>query len=51
VQNKPISSEQVLMSRYAELQVTTNFSFLQGASHAAELVERAQALGLEALAV
>ncbi|MGK2286549.1 error-prone DNA polymerase [Pedomonas sp. V897] len=39
------------MSRYAELQVTTNFSFLQGASHAAELVERAQALGLEALAV
>ena len=39
------------MSRYAELQVTTNFSFLRGASHAEELVERAQALGLEALAI
>ena len=39
------------MSRYAELQVTTNFSFLRGASHAEELVARAKALGLEALAV
>lgn len=39
------------MSRYAELQVTTNFSFLRGASHPEELVERAQDLGLAALAV
>ena len=31
---------------YAELQVTSNFSFLRGASHPEELVEQAQALGL-----
>ncbi|HET6389013.1 error-prone DNA polymerase, partial [Hyphomicrobium sp.] len=37
--------------RYAELQVTTNFSFLRGASHADELVEQAKALGLSAIAV
>ncbi|MFM2043727.1 MAG: hypothetical protein RLY86_2303 [Pseudomonadota bacterium] len=36
---------------YAELQVTTNFSFLRGASHAEELVLTARALGLGALAV
>ncbi|HEV7801853.1 MAG TPA: PHP domain-containing protein, partial [Burkholderiales bacterium] len=37
------------MSAYAELAVTTNFSFLRGASHPGELVEQAQALGLAAL--
>jgi error-prone DNA polymerase len=37
--------------RYAELQVTTNFSFLRGASHGEELVAQAHALGLEAIAV
>jgi error-prone DNA polymerase len=37
--------------RYAELQVTTNFSFLRGASHPDELVVTAAALGLEAMAV
>ncbi|HEY8245930.1 MAG TPA: PHP domain-containing protein, partial [Hyphomicrobium sp.] len=37
--------------RYAELQVTTNFSFLRGASHGEELVAQAHALGLAALAV
>ncbi len=37
--------------RYAELQVTTNFSFLRGASHADDLVEQAKALGLSAIAV
>lgn len=36
---------------YAELQITTNFSFLRGASHAHELVERAKRLGLHAIAV
>jgi error-prone DNA polymerase len=36
---------------YAELQATSNFSFLRGASHAAELVERAKALGHIAIAV
>ncbi len=39
------------MSAYAELEVTTNFSFLEGASHPEELVERAAALGLAALAI
>jgi error-prone DNA polymerase len=37
--------------RYAELQVTTNFSFLRGASHADDLVEQAIELGLSAIAV
>src|SRR5690606_10613558 len=36
---------------YVELQVTTNFSFLRGASHPDELVEQAAALGYRALAV
>jgi len=38
-------------TRYAELQVTTNFSFLRGASHGEELVEQAKTLGISALAV
>ncbi|MGI9176939.1 MAG: error-prone DNA polymerase [Pirellulales bacterium] len=37
--------------RYAELHCTSNFSFLEGASHPEELVRRAQALGYEALAI
>jgi len=36
---------------YAELHALSNFSFLRGASHPEELVERAQALGLSALAL
>ncbi len=36
---------------YAELQVTTNFSFLRGASHGEEFVAQAKVLGLTALAV
>jgi len=36
---------------YAELQITSNFSFLRGASHASELVEQAKALGLSAIGV
>ncbi|MDJ0686676.1 MAG: error-prone DNA polymerase [Alphaproteobacteria bacterium] len=36
---------------YAELQCLTNFSFLEGASHADELVVQAAALGLTALGV
>src|SRR5678816_3923303 len=36
---------------YAELQVTTNFSFLRGASHPEELAGRASVLGLTAFAV
>ncbi len=37
--------------RYAELHCRTNFSFLEGASHADELVNRAAELGYTALAV
>jgi error-prone DNA polymerase len=36
---------------YAELHCLSNFTFLRGASYPEELVERAQALGYEALAV
>jgi error-prone DNA polymerase len=39
------------MPRYAELQVASNFSFLRGASHPAELVAQAKMLGLAAIAV
>lgn len=37
--------------RYAELCVTSNFTFLTGASHPEELVSRAAELGLEAIAI
>jgi error-prone DNA polymerase len=37
--------------RYAELQVTSNFSFLRGGSHPAELVLRAAELGQSAVAI
>src|SRR3954470_14312457 len=37
--------------RYAELHCKTNFSFLEGASHANELVEQAKELKYSALAV
>jgi len=40
-----------MSARYAELQVTSHFSFLRGASSPDELFERAAALGIEALAV
>jgi len=39
------------MTRYAELQAASNFSFLRGASHPGELVIGAAALGLEAIGV
>jgi len=39
------------MTGYAELQVTTNFSFLRGGSHPEELVRQAAALGHGAIAV
>ena len=37
--------------RYAELQVTTHFSFLRGASSCDELFEQAKILGIEALGI
>ena len=39
------------MTGYAELQCTTNFSFLRGGSHPEELAAQAKHLGLSALAV
>jgi error-prone DNA polymerase len=39
------------MSSYAELQTTTNFSFLRGGSHPHELVLQAQTLGLPAIGI
>src|ERR1700674_1662366 len=39
------------MVAYAELSVTTNFSFLRGASHPEELVAQAVELGLAGLGV
>jgi error-prone DNA polymerase len=39
------------VSGYAELHALSNFSFLRGASHPAELVGRAHALGYRALAL
>lgn len=39
------------MTRYAELQAVTNFSFLRGASHPGDLVVAADALGMEAVGI
>ncbi len=39
------------MSGYAELDITSNFSFLRGASHPEEMVEQAKALGHDAIAI
>src|ERR1700686_3253701 len=39
------------MSAYAELAVTTNFSFLRGASHPHEMVETADELGCFAIGI
>ena len=43
--------EAELMTAYAELAVTTNFSFLRGASHPQEMVATADALGLAAIGI
>ena len=37
--------------QYAELQVTTNYSFLRGGSHPGELVFRAASLGHNAIGI
>ena len=39
------------MSDYAEIAVTTNYSFLRGASHPGELVQMAASLGLAAIGI
>ena len=40
-----------MFTHYAELQCTTNYSYLRGASHPEELVKQAAQLGLYALAI
>ncbi len=47
----PARGVRVTAPAYAELQVTSNFSFLRGASHADELVETAAGMGLAAIAI
>jgi hypothetical protein len=47
----PTSARGTSSCPYAELDVTTNFSFLRGASHPDELVYRAAELGYTAIAV
>src|SRR5690606_4777 len=37
--------------RYTELQVTSNFTFLRGASHPEELMQQAAALGYSSIAI
>ena len=46
-----MASSAEALPAYAELHCISNFSFLRGASHAAELVEQAHALGYAALAI
>ncbi len=41
----------LFVTRYAELQAASNFSFLRGASHPGELVTTAGALGLDAVGI
>jgi error-prone DNA polymerase len=45
-----LDEKQVIM-KYTELQVTTNFSFLRGASHPDELIEEAIKLGYTAIGI
>jgi len=46
-----LREEETPMTRYAELAVTTNFSFLRGASHPQEMVATADELGLAAIGI
>jgi error-prone DNA polymerase len=51
VNRKSTSTSVRRNSMYTELQVTTNFTFLRGASHPEELVEQAAAYGYKAIAI
>ena len=44
-------TEDVVEQHYTELQITSNFTFLRGASHPEELVEQAIALGYQRIAI
>src|SRR3954464_14201495 len=45
------SAEQTAPTAYAELAISTNFSFLRGASHPEELVREAMTLGLTGIGI
>jgi error-prone DNA polymerase len=45
------ANDKIKIMSYTELQITTNFSFLRGASHPEELVEQAVTLGYKAIAI
>ncbi len=47
----PIGLHQPALAPYAELAVTSNFTFLYGASHPEEMVERAAELGYRRIAI
>jgi error-prone DNA polymerase len=49
--NKPSAHAPPRRAAYAELATTSNYSFLNGASHPEELVERAAELGMPAVAL
>ena len=49
--NPSLAPPSIVLPEYAELQCVSNFSFLRGASHPEELVERAVQLGYAALAI
>ena len=48
---RPLHPEITAAPAYAELAVTNNFSFLRGASHPNELIERAIELGVAGLGI
>jgi len=50
-ENPSLAPPPIVLPEYAELQCVSNFSFLRGASHPEELVERAVQLGYAALAM
>lgn len=49
--NSPFLSEFLQTMHYIELQITSNFSFLRGASHPEELVEQAARYGYPVIAI
>src|SRR5579864_8577290 len=48
---RPLDPTKESLPAYAELHCISNFTFLRGASHPQELVERASSLGYSALAI
>ena len=48
---RPAAGARQAVSGYAELQVTSNYSFLRGASHVEELMAQAKFLGLPAIGI